>query len=165
MTSPTEIPQRWRPYFERAEISSWRELSRRVDMAVGVVQGVILGTRRSTDEAIDRVAEALGVSVDVIYRLRGEPTDEPFVLPRKANRLNFQQRQAILAVIDGMLNQPEPGRFEVYRDNAGLFRFRLKAANGEVLASGQAYATRKGAHAGVAAFQRAAEGARIEVIA
>ncbi|TWS22224.1 DUF1508 domain-containing protein [Tsukamurella sputi] len=53
------------------------------------------------------------------------------------------------------------GKFEVYEDSAGKFRFRLKAGNGEVVASGQAYASRKGAHDGAAAVQRAAEGAKV----
>ncbi|MFT3968770.1 MAG: DUF1508 domain-containing protein [Micropruina sp.] len=53
------------------------------------------------------------------------------------------------------------GKFEVYRDAAGKFRFRLKAGNGEVVASGQAYASVAGAKDGCAAVQRAADGASI----
>jgi uncharacterized protein YegP (UPF0339 family) len=34
------------------------------------------------------------------------------------------------------------GKFEVYEDAGGKFRFRLKASNGEVVASGQGYASR-----------------------
>ena len=32
--------------------------------------------------------------------------------------------------------------FEWYKDKAGKFRFRLKAANGEIIAAGQAYASK-----------------------
>lgn len=53
-------------------------------------------------------------------------------------------------------------KFEVYEDRSGGFRFRLKAANGEVVATGESYATRAGAHAGCEAVQRAAEAATIE---
>lgn len=53
------------------------------------------------------------------------------------------------------------GKFEVYKDAAGKFRFRLKAGNGEVVASGQAYASLAGAKDGCAAVQRAADGASI----
>lgn len=53
------------------------------------------------------------------------------------------------------------GKFEVYEDKGGKFRFRLKAGNGEVVASGQGYASLKGAKEGCAAVQRAAEGASI----
>ena len=53
------------------------------------------------------------------------------------------------------------GKFEVYEDKAGKFRFRLKAGNGEVVASGEAYESRAGAHKGCEAVQRAADGADI----
>jgi len=57
------------------------------------------------------------------------------------------------------------GKFEVYEDRAGKYRFRLKAANGEIVAEGQAYESRSGAHDGCDAVQRAAEGAKIEDLA
>jgi uncharacterized protein YegP (UPF0339 family) len=31
------------------------------------------------------------------------------------------------------------GKFEVYKDRSGKFRFRLKASNGQVVATGEAY--------------------------
>jgi uncharacterized protein YegP (UPF0339 family) len=34
------------------------------------------------------------------------------------------------------------GKFEVYQDRGGKYRFRLKASNGQVVASGEAYETR-----------------------
>jgi uncharacterized protein len=52
-------------------------------------------------------------------------------------------------------------KFEVYKDKAGEFRFRLKAGNGEVVATGESYPTRAGAHAGCEAVQRAAAAASI----
>ena len=33
------------------------------------------------------------------------------------------------------------GKFEVYQDHARKFRFRLKASNGQVVATGEAYET------------------------
>lgn len=53
------------------------------------------------------------------------------------------------------------GKFEVYEDKSGKFRFRLKAGNGEVVAQGQSYESKAGAHAGCAAVQRAAADAAI----
>lgn len=53
------------------------------------------------------------------------------------------------------------GKFEIYEDNGGKWRFRLKAGNGEVVAQGQAYASKKAAEKGCAAVQRAADGAKI----
>jgi uncharacterized protein YegP (UPF0339 family) len=53
------------------------------------------------------------------------------------------------------------GKFEVYQDAAGKYRFRLKAANGEIVATGEAYETKASALNGCEAVQRAAEGAPI----
>jgi uncharacterized protein len=52
-------------------------------------------------------------------------------------------------------------KFEVYQDRAGKFRFRLKAANGEIVASGEGYESKAGAHKGCEAVQRAAAAASI----
>lgn len=51
------------------------------------------------------------------------------------------------------------GKFEVYEDKAGKFRFRLKAGNGQVVAVGEDYETKAAALKGCEAVQRAAEGA------
>jgi uncharacterized protein YegP (UPF0339 family) len=40
-------------------------------------------------------------------------------------------------------------KFEIYKDAAGKFRFRLKAPNGETIASGEAYATKDGCKGGI----------------
>lgn len=53
------------------------------------------------------------------------------------------------------------GKFEVYEDKAGKYRFRLKAANGQIVASGEAYETLAAAKAGCEAVQRAADGASV----
>ena len=53
------------------------------------------------------------------------------------------------------------GKFEVYKDKAGKFRFRLKAGNGEVVASVEAYETKSAAIAGCGTVQRAAADATI----
>ncbi len=53
------------------------------------------------------------------------------------------------------------GKFEVYKDKASKYRFRLRASNGEVIATGEAYETKAAAHAGCEAVQRAALGGTI----
>ncbi|MEZ5097519.1 MAG: DUF1508 domain-containing protein [Nocardioides sp.] len=54
------------------------------------------------------------------------------------------------------------GKFEVYEDKAGKFRFRLKSRNGEIVAQGEAYPTRAAAKKGCEAVMRAANDAKIE---
>ena len=48
------------------------------------------------------------------------------------------------------------GKFEIYSDNAGKFRFRLKAGNGEIIANGQAYESKASAKKGVESVMRSA---------
>ena len=52
-------------------------------------------------------------------------------------------------------------KFEVYADKAGKFRFRLKAKNGQIIAVGEAYETKKAALAGVASVKKNAPGAKV----
>jgi hypothetical protein len=40
-------------------------------------------------------------------------------------------------------------KFEIYKDTAEKFRFRLKAANGEIIASGETYESKDGCKNGV----------------
>lgn len=53
------------------------------------------------------------------------------------------------------------GKFEVYQDASGKYRFRLKAGNGQIVAQGQAYASHADAVEGTRAVQRAAAGASV----
>lgn len=56
------------------------------------------------------------------------------------------------------------GKFEVHQDRAGKYRFRLKASNGQVVATGEAYETRAAAKRGCESVQRAADGANVEEV-
>jgi uncharacterized protein YegP (UPF0339 family) len=57
------------------------------------------------------------------------------------------------------------GKFEVYQDRAGKYRFRLKASNGQVVATGEAYETKAAAKKGCESVQRAADGTAVEEVA
>jgi uncharacterized protein YegP (UPF0339 family) len=54
------------------------------------------------------------------------------------------------------------GKFELYKDAAGKFRFRLKAGNGQVIAVGEAYETRASAMNGIESVRRNAAGAALD---
>ena len=40
-------------------------------------------------------------------------------------------------------------RFELYEDTTGEWRFRLKAANGEIIAQSEGYSSKQGARDGI----------------
>lgn len=53
------------------------------------------------------------------------------------------------------------GKFEVYQDKAGKYRFRLKASNGQVVATGEAYESKSAAKSGCESVKRAAADAAV----
>ena len=40
-------------------------------------------------------------------------------------------------------------KFEIFKDKNGKFRFRLKAPNGEIIATSEAYETKQGCEKGI----------------
>lgn len=55
------------------------------------------------------------------------------------------------------------GKYEVYPE-AGLFKYRLKASNGEILVVSFGYSTRKGAKTGIDTFMKAVEGGNFDIV-
>jgi len=52
-------------------------------------------------------------------------------------------------------------KFEIYRDAAEKFRFRLKAPNGETIATGEAYESKDGCKKGIESVKTNAPKAQI----
>ena len=74
------------------------------------------------------------------------------------------------APIANLENQTEEGyaaqkhpKFEVYKDNAGEYRFRLKAKNGQNIAASEGYASEKSCLSGIESVRKNAVDAKIEV--
>ena len=56
------------------------------------------------------------------------------------------------------------GKFEIFKDSAGEFRFRLKAANGEIIATSEGYTSKGGCENGIESVKKnATDDARYEV--
>lgn len=53
------------------------------------------------------------------------------------------------------------GKFELYTDAKGKFRFRLKAGNGEIIAVGEAYESKVSAKSGIESIKKNAPDAPI----
>ncbi len=52
-------------------------------------------------------------------------------------------------------NKPtKTGKFEVYKDKAGEYRFRLKAPNGEIIAVGEGYKTKRACMNGIQSIKK-----------
>jgi len=56
------------------------------------------------------------------------------------------------------------GKFELYQDKAGEYRFRLKASNGETIGSSEGYKAKASATNGIISVKKnAADGGRFEI--
>ena len=53
-------------------------------------------------------------------------------------------------------------KFEVYQDKAGEYRFRLKATNGQIIATGEGYKAKAGCLNGIESIKKNAVDAKIE---
>lgn len=56
---------------------------------------------------------------------------------------------------------PNP-KFQLYQDKSGLFRFRLKARNGKIIAVSEAYQTKSGCENGIRSVRENAPDAQLE---
>ncbi|MBP5270094.1 MAG: YegP family protein [Clostridia bacterium] len=65
--------------------------------------------------------------------------------------------------VEGFETQKHP-KFEVYVDKAGEYRFRLKATNGQVIATGEGYKTKTSCLNGIDSIKRNAPEAKVEKI-
>ncbi len=54
------------------------------------------------------------------------------------------------------------GKFELYKDRSGGYRFRLKAGNGEIIAVSESYKTKSGAQNGIDSVKKNATAATVE---
>ena len=62
--------------------------------------------------------------------------------------------------VEGFAKQKNP-KFEIYTDKAGETRFRLKAKNGQIIATGEGYKTKKACLNGVESIRKNAPEAEI----
>ena len=63
---------------------------------------------------------------------------------------------------EGFTAQKHP-KFEVYTDNAGEFRFRLKAKNGQIVAASEGYSALKSCLNGIESVRKNAVDAKVEM--
>lgn len=61
---------------------------------------------------------------------------------------------------ENFASQPHP-KFEMYEDKSGQFRFRLKARNGQIIATSEGYAAKAGCLNGIDSVKRNAADAEI----
>ena len=53
------------------------------------------------------------------------------------------------------------GKFEIYQDKSGGYRFRLKAGNGEIIEVGESYKSKASCESGIDSVRRNAPDAKV----
>lgn len=62
--------------------------------------------------------------------------------------------------VEGYATEKNP-KFEIYKDKKGEFRFRLKAKNGQIIATGEGYKAKPSCKNGIASIKKNAVDAKI----
>lgn len=96
------IPTQWQPHFDAKQIEGYRELGRKAQIDWTRARRVVIGGG-TTDEAVRAVADALGIPARKVWELRDQPVPAPFVLPDQAGHLNRRERDAILAIVNSLI--------------------------------------------------------------
>lgn len=97
-------------------------------------------------------------SVDDSIQGRGRAGASPAKQTAKC-MTELRIRQKGLQPVALRTNRSMPAKFEIYRDKKSEFRFRLKATNGEIIATGEGYPTLQACRKGIASIQKNAASA------
>ncbi|MBQ1377003.1 MAG: YegP family protein [Lachnospiraceae bacterium] len=65
--------------------------------------------------------------------------------------------------VEGYAEEKNP-KFEIYKDKAEEFRFRLKAPNGEIIASSEGYKSKAGCKNGIESVRKNADSEVVELL-
>ena len=95
------------------------------------------------------------------YRLRLKASNGQTVLSSEGYTAKSGCMNGIESVKE---NSKLTERFETYQDKAGKYRFRLKAANGQVIGTGEAYESEANLTAGIESVKRWAKESKIKEI-
>jgi uncharacterized protein YegP (UPF0339 family) len=95
------------------------------------------------------------------YRFRLKASNGEVVLSSEGYKAKAGCMNGIKSVRE---NSKLDKRFESYEDKAGKYRFRLKAANGEVIGVSEAYESEAGCKSGIKSVQRWAKESEIKEV-
>lgn len=81
------------------------------------------------------------------------------------NGVESVRKNALAEIEDQTLNESKKNpKYELYLDKAGEFRFRLKAANGEIICHGEGYKAKASCKNGIESIGRNAPEAEVVVV-
>ena len=124
----TEIPQEWKVLMDRKGYSSLRRLAEAAGLGHTTVNRVVLSRGyETTEEVLQRIADALNVDYTTVYRLagRGVPVAQKWQPPASSARLTREQREVLERLIETMVSgstervdHPERGHLRLAADRS-----------------------------------------------
>jgi transcriptional regulator with XRE-family HTH domain len=114
---------------ENAGLYSFRDVALRTGLGISTVSALMNGRRRSDEQTVQAVADALRLPVTTIrdWAARALGEEGPFELPPEFNQLNRRQREALLNVGRVML---DPGLIVQQTTGSGKTTNALTAIRG-----------------------------------
>lgn len=94
-----------RERMDAAEITSVRELARRIGVAPETARRVLNNRDQPSESTLRKLADGLPAPIGQLRRLAGRPVGArgPFVLPPEADQLDQDQRDVVLSVVNALL--------------------------------------------------------------
>ncbi|GAA2376221.1 helix-turn-helix transcriptional regulator [Gordonia cholesterolivorans] len=107
---PQDVPDVWRQHFKRQNIEfTYRDLDRNVEgVALNTIRRALQGIGTPSRRVAASIADALGMTADEFYATRakvsGDEPTTPFTLPTRADLLNQRERDAVLGIVNALLD-------------------------------------------------------------
>lgn len=107
---PQDVPEAWRPHFARRRIEfTFRDLDRATEgVALNTIRRALLGIGDPSKRVVGAISDALGITPDEFLATRstvtGEQPTTSFVLPARADQLNRRERDAVLSIVNALLD-------------------------------------------------------------
>lgn len=108
----TAIPAPWAALMDKAGITSIRELAKAAGLpSHNIINPVIMKGTKTADENMVKVAAALRVPVEELYRISSGVAARPLSLPIGTEKLSERQKNAVAELIRTMIEEKTDAGF------------------------------------------------------
>lgn len=109
----SEISPEWEDLMNRAGYSSLRKLSEACGVSPATVAGIVLHGKPGSDKSVEKIAQALRVTVAQLNEIRTGRREEPLRLPKGTENLSPSEKEAVQVIIRSLVNAKESEREHV----------------------------------------------------
>lgn len=103
----SEIAPEWEELMDRAGYSSLRKLSEACGVSPATVAGIVLHGKPGSNDSVEKIAQALRVTVAQLNEIRTGRPEEPLRLPKGTEKLSPSEKEAVQTIIRSLVNAKE----------------------------------------------------------